>query len=928
MPQHLSKGKVSSAVACAVIALGLGLGGCNGNKPTTELLKEAQQYEQKGDQKAALIQLKNAVAQSPADGEARLQLGTLALDMGDLASADKELRKAASLGVPPRRTLPLLAKAMLEQGQYKDLLEQLTPELAKGNATLLTRRGDALLAAGDSDGAKASYMQALVTDPRSGDALAGLARHALVTQNRFAAETYAAEAVAKDPDNAEAWMLESMILRANAKPDEALAALDKVIALKPQHRSAHIEKANIEIARGKFAAAQTEVDLAARATPGNMLVSYTQALLDFGQGKYKTALESAQKVLKNAPNHVPTMLLAGAIEYNLGATEQAQQHLRKVLEATPNNVYARKLLAQAQLKSAQPQDAAATLAPALQRPTQDAQLLALAGESYLATRDYSKATGYFEQAAAIVPREAVVRTSLGLARLSQGERDKGLSELQLATELDPTSARAGFALVQAQLADKQYDKALAAADALVRQQPDNAELRNLRGGVCAAKGDLACARAEFDKALALQPSYFAPVANLAELDVHAQKPEAARARFTAFLDKQPKNFGAMAALADLAALQGKQEEATGWLEKAAAANPDSLVATLRLGKQYMRAGQPQKALILARKAQTDNAANPELLDLLGQSQVATKDAEGALETYSKLASVVPKSALAQLRLAGVHTLLQKPDEASADLRRAVELAPDQPEARMAQVELAMSAGQPDAALGYARETQKRPRLQMLGYSLEGDIQVARKKPGLAQAAYQKAYAVTPTPQLLVKIAHAMKQGGKEAEADKALAQWHKSYPEEPVVAMYLVDARLAARDYKGAIALLQTVLKSQPNNAMALNNLAWAYQQEKDPRALATAEQALKLTGDNPSVMDTLGWLLVEQGNTQRGLPLLQKAVALAPQASDIRYHLAVGLSRSGDKSGARKELDKLLAERPVPATGRGALAAQHAVRA
>jgi Tfp pilus assembly protein PilF len=28
-----------------------------------------------------------------------------------------------------------------------------------------------------------------------------------------------------------------------------------------------------------------------------------------------------------------------------------------------------------------------------------------------------------------------------------------------------------------------------------------------------------------------------------------------------------------------------------------------------------------------------------------------------------------------------------------------------------------------------------------------------------------------------------------------------------------------------------------------------------------------------------------------------------------VRYHLAVGLSKSGDKAGARKELDKLLSE-------------------
>src|SRR5206468_12674672 len=97
-------------------------------------------------------------------------------------------------------------------------------------------------------------------------------------------------------------------------------------------------------------------------------------------------------------------------------------------------------------------------------------------------------------------------------------------------------------------------------------------------------------------------------------------------------------------------------------------------------------------------------------------------------------------------------------------------------------------------------------------------------------------------------------------------------------------------------------------------SLAWAYPQEQDPRALATAEQALKLAADNPAVIDTVGWMLVEQGNTARGLPLLQKASGMAPDAPDIRYHLAVGLNKSGDKQGARKELDKLLAQnKPFP---------------
>ena len=95
---------------------------------------------------------------------------------------------------------------------------------------------------------------------------------------------------------------------------------------------------------------------------------------------------------------------------------------------------------------------------------------------------------------------------------------------------------------------------------------------------------------------------------------------------------------------------------------------------------------------------------------------------------------------------------------------------------------------------------------------------------------------------------------------------------------------------------------------MALNNLALAYQLSQDARAAQAAEAAYKLAKDQPVVMDTLGWILVEQGDTARGLPILQKASALAPKARDIRYHLAMGLHKSGDRAGARKELQTLVA--------------------
>jgi Flp pilus assembly protein TadD len=61
-------------------------------------------------------------------------------------------------------------------------------------------------------------------------------------------------------------------------------------------------------------------------------------------------------------------------------------------------------------------------------------------------------------------------------------------------------------------------------------------------------------------------------------------------------------------------------------------------------------------------------------------------------------------------------------------------------------------------------------------------------------------------------------------------------------------------------------------------------------------------------VIDTLGWLLVEQGKLERALPLLKQAAALAPANREIHYHYGVALAKSGDKRSARRQLEPLLA--------------------
>jgi putative PEP-CTERM system TPR-repeat lipoprotein len=904
----ISRNILSVVITAALISSGIAA--CGKSEDPQTLISDARRYEEKGDNKAAIIQLKNALQKNPDDPEARYLLGVIYNKTGDLQSAEKELRKALSLGMSRDKVIPDLGQTLLKLGQYKQVLDE-TEQLTQGNssAEILTLRGEASLGLNKEKEARSLFELALKDKPDFPDALIGLAKCSLREKDVEAAMTFAEQAVARNTKNTSALLFKADLLRIQGNVDAALNAYDQVVKLNPENVPALISKAFIEIGTEKFEAARADIGAANKLAPNNLMVLYTQALLDFTQNNQAAAWDTLQQILSKAPEHMPSLLLAGAVQNALGSPLHAEQHLKRYLEKDPTNIYARKLLASVLLKNRETQRALAVLSPALKDKNlkPDPQLYALAGESYMQARNFAKATEYFDKASSIAPENATLHTALSMSKLGQGDSAHAVSELERAIKVDPKSAQASVLLIMTHVRLKEFDKAIDVAKRLESEHPDNPLVQNLKGGAYLGKKDLANARASFEKAHALQPDYFPAIANLAQLDLQEKKPDEAKKRFEAILKKDRKNSQAMTALASLALNQGQNKEATTWLERASQENPDVLQPSLVLGAHYLRSGEKQKSLTLAQKLQRANPGNPDVLNLMAQAQFANNDKAGALETYNKIASTQPESALAQFRIASLHMAMENPSAASDALKKALALKPEYPDAQLAQATLEARKGNHEQAITIARQLQKQQDKSPVGYILEGDLQMAQKKPVLAAKVYEQAFAIRKSGPSIMKLHASLTQAGKGREATPRLLQWLNEHPDDSSTRMYLAEFYLTDRQAKSAIEQYQAILRQHPKYVPALNNLATAYHQEKNPLALEYAEKAYQLAPDSPAILDTLGWILVEQGNTERGLPLLKKAVSLVPEVGEIRYHLAFGLVKSGDKPKARKELEQLL---------------------
>jgi tetratricopeptide (TPR) repeat protein len=111
----------------------------------------------------------------------------------------------------------------------------------------------------------------------------------------------------------------------------------------------------------------------------------------------------------------------------------------------------------------------------------------------------------------------------------------------------------------------------------------------------------------------------------------------------------------------------------------------------------------------------------------------------------------------------------------------------------------------------------------------------------------------------------------------------------------------------------QKVLKLDPENAAAMNNLAYieADQSTDLDGALALAERARKKLPENIDVQDTLALVYIRKNLTDEGLRIMRDVVGRQPNNPTYRYHLALALAQKGDKTNARNELKNALTLKP-----------------
>jgi len=905
---------VRIAVAALAIAL---LAGCGQDSPQ-KLMASAKAYLAKGDRNAAVIQLKNLLSKAPNNGEARLLLGEALLESEDFASAEKELARALELKQPQEKVVPLYLQALLAQGNNQGVVNEaekyklFNPQAVAAAQTVL---GDAQSRLGNRQRAREAYASATTAVPGYPRARLGEAKLVAAEGRLDDALKQTEEVIAAEPKLADARAFRADVLFAKGDRDGARKGLEEAIAADQRYLPARLTLINLLTDQREFDAAAKLLESSRKVAPGDLRLAYLEAVLAFRRGEMSKARDQVQQVLKHVPEYVPALVLSGAIDVQERQFVAAEASLRKAVARAPSHLGARQLLVQTYLQSGQPALANEALQPLVERGLpDDSRSLLLAGETYLANGDVARATQFFQAAAKASEagtRQVAALTRLGQIALASGKTEEGFKELEAASELDSGGYQADLAIISGHLQRGETDKALKALAALEKKQPNNPLTFQTYGLAYLVKKDAAAARRSFERALSLQPNYLPAAANLARLDVNDKRPEDARKRYEAMIARDPKNEQLYIALAELQVNTGsKPDDVAATLQRAVTANPQSSIARTALIDFYLRAGDPKSAVTAAQNAAAALPNDASVLTATGRAQEAAGQINQAIETFNKLAALQPRNAEPLSRLAGLYARQKDTDKAVETLRRLQKLiSPRERDASPLLVQVLLAGNRPDEALKEARGLQQRESGASLGFALEGDVHFAQGRFADAERLYREALKRDPNSEpLAVKLHTTLAAGGKSAEADAWARKWIADHPKDVGMRMYLAGRELGAKNLKAAAAHYRTVIDLQPNNAVALNDLAWIGGELGDPKAIAYAERAVNLAPNNPAFLDTYGMLLVNKGQADKGLPFLERARKLAPMHSELRLNYAKGLIKLGRKDEARKELEALQA--------------------
>jgi putative PEP-CTERM system TPR-repeat lipoprotein len=827
-------------------------------------LERSNAYEQQGQYRAAIIEARNMIQKDGQNNLGYHRLAELYLATGEFKPATDILLLTPS---PNIETDLLLAESHIGRKKYTSASQSLNSYASNNGDTSTTKYRlleiKSLFGTNQTESARTKLTTLITEQPDNVDAKLLLATTYLNQQDYQQTLAIIQQILVQYPNNAEALYINSQLAYFDNKLDLAEEYL--TLALQQLPETDTIQPLRIQVLRqlsqvlteqGRTSEALIYSKVIASAYPqqNEATEKFSSAISMLQSGDIIEAEKTFEELNTAYPNNGLSSLYLGLINFQRGDFASAEALLQDNVDTETASPALIQTTALAKLRVQKNDEALQILKEALVTHPENEQILSMYGVTALQLGQEQEGTIALEKALAINPEKIELRLALASYYQRNQQQDRGIAHLQKALKQAPTNVDVVTAYVQTMQQAGQTELAADAVQELIAASPESAGAQNLEGHFALATGNIEQAKTAYQKTLKIEANNSTALFALGNIAIKSNQYETAANYYQKTIDADPTLTNAYKGLVAAYELNGEPNKAVTTLQTLAKKQQDVTAAPATvLAEYYLRKNNLAKAsqyLEDIYSLDTHSSYQDSIYTNIKLAQAQQSARAENLEMARKhLLDAIEKAPAVEApynALIGLEIQNKRYTQAEQIIKSTEENFPNSTATTLARAELLNTQNGSDAAIAFLKQAWD-------------------KQPSDAIA------------EGLVKI---------DAADEQLLAQWQQTSPNNPrPVILQALNAQQTS-NYDKAIGLYELANQLSPNNVAVLNNLAWLYFENKDERAEATAEQAYLGAQDNPQVMDTYGWILVSNGNTEKGIELLEQALSKAPSNTEIQAHL------------------------------------------
>ena len=625
---------------------------------------------------------------------------------------------------------------------------------------------------------------------------------------------------------------------------------------------------------------------------------YEQAKLWFAmddfKNRYPQILSLLQKNMQANPNDQTSHLLLARTYERAGEMQLAISTYREILSQSPDDLRVIIPVVAALYSQRQYDEAEQVLNRASRENLYHPELQRLQLQNYLRRGQLDSASELLQDVLVNDPNNQAACLSLALLKIQQGDYELASNLLDKLKNLSPNSLPVTAAQIQLNIRQDKRSEALRISDEMVKNL-DNAAAYILRARTYATMGKTEEAVKDLDRAVSIEPDNIEVWVSRSDFYRSTGQFKNASADIKRALSLDPDNLQLHKRVIPLFLASGDHDmikEGKALLEKSLESNPEDIQFRLLKARSELAertAPAIENAKQILQKITEDQPENTEAWVLLGDIAIKQGQLGKAMEaalgglaygpSNKSLLLLKARSEAAKSPVLAIPTLKLLHELDPADLGTVILLG-----------NTYIETGEPKKAVNLLRE-----QLTVCDDSAKRKCNIALAialYKGGNKAEAQKEFdslleAKPNNPDILLAQVQLLKDERDFSGLNEKVVNWYSKHPEDsstPVAIamdiMLLEDGRAG----KTAEEILRMVINDNSDSTEAMRSLAILLQiSGRTTESAQLYERILEFEPDNVVAINNLAWIICEvQGKPQEALDLAQRGLKIAPNYCDL----------------------------------------------